>query len=125
VLTFKQATGEPDDAAATSTAQWQARQGGQDQTQVRPGREYWEKREARRESSILLQVAFKAAIALQASKINAGQAEDRQWLYNTALEFYDWMEGQITKEPSSPVRQAQSAGRRGVTEETGNDEILF
>src|SRR5574340_970688 len=32
----------------------------------RPGREYWEQREAKRQSSILMQVAFKAAIALEA-----------------------------------------------------------
>jgi hypothetical protein len=122
VMTLRQATGEPDAAPATAAAQWQARSG-QRQGQNRPEREYWERREAKRQSSILLQVAFKAATALQAAKIRSGEAENRDWLYDTTLEFYDWMESHM--EDSSPASQQTPDAARAMAEESRNDEILF
>ena len=48
---------------------------------AKPDREYWEKREARRETTIFLQVAFKAAVELQAANVRAGNPFNRDNLY--------------------------------------------
>ena len=58
-------------------------------------REYWEAREANRQSSILFQVAFKSAAALEAARVRAGQDEDLTRMYDQTLDFYDFMAGQI------------------------------
>ncbi|MCL5666783.1 MAG: hypothetical protein M1383_03370 [Patescibacteria group bacterium] len=105
IIAIRPATGEPQAALP--------RAGG---AGMRPGREYWEKREATRQSSILFQVAFKAAVALQAARIRTGLEENRDQLYDTALEFYDWMAAHIGEEP-----EHGGHGRRDQPEE---DEIL-
>ncbi len=68
----------------------------------RPTREYWEAREATRQNSILLQVAFKSAIALEASRIRAGKEENKDRVYNDTLEFYDLMSNQLGDGESAP-----------------------
>ena len=117
VMMFKPATGEPDQAAVTPQAQWRARGQGQ------PGREYWEQREAKRQSSILMQVAFKAAVTIQAAKINAGEKEDRDWLYNTTLEYYDWLEERIEEPDGGNTPPPPFPEARGRQE--NEDEIIF
>lgn len=92
----------------------------QTRTQRGPGREYWEQREAKRQSSILMQVAFKAAIELQAAKVASGEAENREKLYADTLEFYDWVADQIGEElenNNQNARQAQPEQEQLITEE--------
>jgi hypothetical protein len=92
VMTFKEATGEPEPAPPrTNNYTFTQRASLGD----KPGREYWEQREQKRQSSILMQVAFKSAVAMEAARIQSGAEEDRERLYNTTLEYYDWMAEQI------------------------------
>ncbi len=123
IMLFKPATGQPEEkASVTPAAQWRARTsagGG------RPGLEYWEKREAKRQSSILMQVAFKSAAALEASRVRAGQNEDRERLYHDTLEFYDWMESQIGEENSKTESAAKEAVRQKSQAETRDDDFFF
>jgi len=93
-----------------------------------PGQEYWERREEKRQSSILVQVAFKAALELQSAYINSGREEDREKLYNDAMEFYDWMDfqigeevGEIKKSDFTLDTNQQAEPRSGVV----NDEPDF
>lgn len=88
-----------------------------------PGRDYWEKRDAKRQSSILMQVAFKAAVSLQAAQVEKGDSENREKLYADTLEFYDWMADQIGdgEQLASQNQQRQNT----VTDQLNNEDIGF
>jgi hypothetical protein len=94
VLLVKPASGSPESLPfpQAQTPPFASKERGQ------PGREYWEKREEKRQSSILMQVAFKSAVAMEAARVSAGQPEDRGRMYNEAQEFYDFMAEQIGEE---------------------------
>lgn len=64
----------------------------------KPGREYWEARELTRQNSILLQVAFKAAIELESARIGRGQEENKDKVYRDTIEFYNLMADEIENE---------------------------
>jgi hypothetical protein len=115
VMTVKPATGEPDTSPAPAAAAGK---------KERPGREYWEKREAVRQSSILMQVAFKAAVALEAAKIRSGTEGSKEEMYENTLEFYDFMAEQIGEETGQPQGH-QSKAQRQQQEENRDDEIMF
>jgi hypothetical protein len=87
VVNVKPATGAPE---PSQSAPFKGRI-----ADTKPGREYWEQREEKRQSSIVMQVAFKSAIALEAARVQQGQAENRERMYDETLEFYDWMAEQI------------------------------
>lgn len=93
VINFREPTGPPEQAPITAVDQYRARSGRR--AEDKPGREYWEQREAKRQSSILMQVAFKSAVALEAARVRAGVQEDRQRVMDQTLEFYDWIAEQI------------------------------
>lgn len=114
VMNFKPATGEPDQQPMVSTRHYMEQKG------IKPGRKYWEQREAKRQSSILMQVAFKSAVAMEAARVRAGQEESRDRIYDTAMEFYDWMDNQIGEETAkSEIKERQKV------EAGSDDDIIF
>lgn len=110
VISIREATGEPQIEPP------KASQGGGKQMSLggQPGREYWEKREQKRQSSILMQVAFKSAVALEAARVRAGGEPNRDLMYETTLDFYDWLDSQIVEETKNQKSH----------EETSEDENL-
>jgi len=89
VLNMRPATGPIEESAPTENYIFKQR------TRMGPGREYWEERDAKRQSSILMQVAFKAAVSLEAARVENGEAENKERMFSDTLEFYDWMENEI------------------------------
>ncbi len=110
VINFREPTGPPEQAPITAVAQYRARTNRRGEE--KPGREYWERREAKRQSSILMQVAFKSAVALEAARIRSGRDEDRQRVFDDTTEFYDWMEGQIGQAEENLGEQGQARERQ-------------
>jgi hypothetical protein len=118
IMQFKPATGQPQQSSSPPASNFN-RQPRQD----KPGREYWEKRELNRQSSILFQVAFKAAIALQVANIRSGQEENHSQIYDSTLEFYDWLEGQLSSGDSKPGGNKKQ--NSGSQRETNDDDFPF
>lgn len=110
VLVMKPATGPAEKSASMQGEKLFKMRG--------PGREYWEEREQKRQSSILMQVAFKAAIAIHAAKIETGEAENREKMYADALEFYDWMADQIGETGGIAHENAGTQKQREQLEKT-------
>lgn len=104
-IDFRPATGEPTLAEISCSA---SRRRSSATGEERPTREYWEKREAKRQSSILMQVAFKAAVSLEAARLEKGEDEDLDHIYRDTMDFYDWMAGEIGEAQTTQASQAEN-----------------
>lgn len=111
IVNIADATGEPQTLPAPGSQKVK--------NMEKPGREYWEKREANRQSSILLQVAFKSAVALEIARIRSGGQENQERVREQTLEFYDWLAGQIDEEQDN-----QPGPRQGAAQEAQEDELV-
>jgi hypothetical protein len=111
ILMFRPATGIPEtsqERGVSSAANWK---------KEKLPREYWEKREARKESNIFLQVAFKAAVELESASIRSGKEFNRNNLYNNTIDFYDWIVSQVGD--GTEQKQTSTAGQSSANDQLG------